>query len=144
MQQLNYNYIIVDVKSSANLGIVERALTFSNRNYILISQEISSIGYCKQFFDSLNKKGLDFTYKANGNKSVNDKNNFIVNRYSPKLDLNERAIKDWFETKSVWVVPDNSEEINHLSFRALPIVSNARNRYWKECISDIASDIEGL
>lgn len=144
MQQLNYNYIIVDINSNANIGIIEKALTFSNKNYIVISQELSSIVYCQQFFENLNRKGLDFISKTNGNKSVNGKNNYIINRYSRRISLKEIKIREWLETKNTFTIPENTEEINELSFQCLPIVLASKNREFRESISNIASDIENL
>lgn len=144
MQQLNYNYIIVDIKSDSNIGIVEKGLTFSNKNYIIISQELSSIVYNQQFFEDLNRKGLDFISKNNGNKSANDKNNYIINRYSKRISLKENKIREWLETKNTFTVPENTEEINELSFQCLPIILASKNRDFKDSISYIASDIETL
>ena len=144
MQQLNYNYIIVDVKSDSNVGIVEKALTFSNKNYIVISQELSSIVYNQQFFEELNRKGFDFVSKNNGNRSVNDKNSYIINRYSKRISLKEHQIREWLESKNTFTVPENTEEINELSLKCLPIMLSSKNREFKESISYIASDIETL
>ncbi len=142
MQQLNYNYIIVDMKSNTSLSIIEKALTFSNKNYLLVSQDVSSIGYCKQFLDSLTRRGLDFTIKTNGNKSINEKNSYIINKYSKRLSLNEKSIREWYETNRTFTIPENTEEINELSFKCQPIMRVCKNREFVDSIALIASNIE--
>ncbi len=142
MQQLNYNYIIVDIKSNTSLSVVEKALTFSNKNFLVISQDISSIGYCKQFLDTLVRRGLDFTTKSNGNKSINEKNSYIINKYSKRLSLNEKSIRNWYETNKTFTVPENSEEINEFSFKGEPLMRVCRNREFIDSIAAIASNIE--
>lgn len=142
MQQLNYNYIIVDIKSNTSLSVVEKALTFSNKNYLIVSQDISSVGYCKQFLDVLTKRGLNFTTKKNGNKSIGEKNSYIVNKYSKRISFSEKEIRTIYETNKTFTVPENSEEINELSYRAEPIMRVCRNREFIDSIASIASNIE--
>lgn len=144
MQQMNYNYIIVDMRTGTNLAIVEKALTFSNKNYILLTQDISSLGYCKQFFDVLDKKGLDFSIKHNGKKSGGDKNNYIVNRYYNNVSLKEKVFKEWFDTTNIFTVPEITDEMYDITLNCLPIMKVVRNKDYRMSISNIASDIETL
>ena len=142
MQQLNYNYLILDINTNIDQGIIETALTFSNKNFILCSQEFSSIGYYQRFFEILRRKGLDFTKKENGKKDLSDKNSFIINRYIHKAKFNLRAIKDWLDNPELFIVADNAKDIADLSFSCSPIIKNTTNKEFAFQIAEIANSIE--
>ena len=142
MRHLNYNYIILDMNTNSDVLLVENALTFSNKNYIVVSQEFSSIGYYQLFFSNLAKKGLDFSKKYDGSKDASEKNSFIINRFDNKADFNLRTIVDWLATKKVFTVCDNSSDIYNLSFSGLPIMLKSNNKIFKQNIRDISTDIE--
>ena len=142
MQQLNYNYLILDINTHTDQSIIETALTFSNMNYIVVSQEFSSIGYYQTFFNKLKQKGMDFSKKDDGKKDLSDKNSVIINRYIPKAEFNQRQIKEWLEEPDIFIVPDNSKDIADLSFNGLPIMKNTKNKDFAIGIASIANDIE--
>lgn len=142
MRHLDYNYIILDMNTNSDVLLVENALTFSNKNYIVASQEFSSIGYYQLFFSNLAKKGLDFSKKYDGSKDASEKNSFIINRFDNKADFNLRTIVDWLVSKKVFTVCDNSSDIYNLSFSGLPIMLKSNNKIFKQNIRDISTDIE--
>lgn len=142
MQQLNYNYLILDINTNMDQSIIETALTFSNKNFITITQEFSSIGYYERFFEILRRKGLDFSKKENGKKDLSEKNSFILNRYIQKAKFNLRTIKDWLNNPEVFIVTDNSKDIADLSFNCTPIIKNTTNKEFIFNIATIANNIE--
>lgn len=143
MQQVNYNYLILDVNTRIDQSLIETALTFSNKNYIVISQEFSSIGYYQRFFEILRRKGMDFSKKEDGKKDLSDKNAFVLNRYVPKARFNMKAIKDWLDNPNeIFIVADNSKDISDLSFDCVPIIKNTSSKDFVLNISSIANSIE--
>lgn len=142
MQQLNYNYLIVDMNTQSDFSLIETALTFSNRNYIVISQEFSTIGYYQSFFTKLERKGISFVNEVSGQKNGIDKNSFVLNRYDTNIKFNLRIIKEWLETSNIFTLCSNDSEIADLSFNLKPTMVYTKNNKFKNDISLIATDIE--
>lgn len=142
MQQLGYNYIILDINSQIDISLIETALTYSNKNYIVISQEFSSIGYSQIFFKKLEKKGIVLDQDFLGEKNLIKKNAYILNRYNNKCDLNTKVARDWLEQSKIFTLCSNDQEISDCSFNLKPIMSFSNNNLFKNDITQIATDIE--
>ena len=142
MQHLNYNYLILDVNSNSNISLVEQALTFSNKNYITLTQEISTAGYYEQFISVLSRKGLKFEEDERGKKSSNEKNSFIINRFRNDIKMNLRDLKETLETTRIFPVVDNHAEICNKALECIPLSYKPVNRDFQLNIIDIANAIE--
>lgn len=137
MYHEGYDYIVLDLYSGTDSLLIESCLIFSTINAILITQDVSSIGYWLKFSKHLERKGIRFD--NNDKRNTKNKNIYITNRYFKDGKLKDKNIQEWLNVNNLFTVPENSKEINDSTLEALPTLLMSRNKQFKESINNITN-----
>jgi cellulose biosynthesis protein BcsQ len=116
MFQLEYDFIILDVPSDISHPATSNALIYSNKVFMTLTQDVSTIGYSIYKMNELNKKGIN----------INKKLYYIINQFE-KADLSLKEVEDWIQTENITTVPILSKEFINANFLGLPVTLYSKN-----------------
>ncbi|MDF2879502.1 MAG: hypothetical protein K0R54_59 [Clostridiaceae bacterium] len=128
--QAGYDFIILDVPANISNDISRNALIYSNKVFVTITQDISTIGYSIYNTHELDKKGL----------SINNRMHYILNKFE-KTDLSIKEIEDWIQTKEILTIPLLNKEYINSSFIGIPISLYSKNQNLKSSFQKIVEKI---
>lgn len=132
MYKDGYDYVILDLASSTNFAIVQNSCIFSSTNVFCMTQDIATIGYNLKSFKGLNTSGVSFEFITGIDKSSTDtqsyKNIYLVNKYSEKNNMTKRKISDWLMSRNVYIVPENTHEIQNYALKGYPATLVSKNK----------------
>lgn len=109
--QLDYDYVILDVANDMSRKDLKDILMFSNMIFIVLTQDISNLGYHSLELNNLKKEGINI-----GNKS-----HYIVNKYID-LEFNTQKIRKWLEVSKITSIPNNREVYIEAGIQKRPVV----------------------
>lgn len=130
--QLDYDFVIIDVRSDINNPFIQSSLMYSNIIFNVSTQDVSTIGYSKYKIDKLKKEGI----------LVKNKISYIINRYEKKkvkFLINE--INSWLGTNKTIVVPNNNNDFINANYYGIPVYSISKDKDLKKAIDDIVRTI---
>jgi MinD-like ATPase involved in chromosome partitioning or flagellar assembly len=126
MFHLNYDFIILDVPSDINHPVTSHALVYSNRVFVTLTQDVSTIGYFIYKLNALSKKGIN----------LNEKIYYIINKFE-KADFSLKEIEDWIQAENIITVPMLHKEFINANFLGLPILLYSKNSALKSSFQKI-------
>ncbi|PLS19689.1 ParA family protein [Bacillus sp. M6-12] len=116
MFQLDYDFIILDVPSDINHPATSNALLYSNKVFMTLTQDVSTIGYSIYKMNELSKKGINISKKLY----------YIINKFE-KADLSLKEIEDWIQAENMTTVPILNKEFANANFLGLPVLLYTKN-----------------
>lgn len=130
MFQLEYDFIILDVPSDVNHPATSNALLYSNKVFMTLSQDVSTIGYSIYKMNELSKKGINISKKLY----------YIINKFE-KADLSLKEIEDWIQAENMITVPILNKEFVNANFLGLPVLLYTKNAGLKSAFQKIEKNI---
>lgn len=124
--QHDYDYVILDVPSNISHDITKNALLYSNKIFLTVTQDVSTIGYALYKVNELIKKGMKLDKKLY----------YIVNKYE-KSKLLIKEIQDWIESKDCFTVPCDNKECINSNFIGLPLALYTKNSVIRSSLEKI-------
>lgn len=128
--QMEYDYIILDVPSDLRNVATLNALVYSNKTFLTITQDVSSIGNALYLMNELTKRSVDMQKKTQ----------FIVNRYE-KAELDVQEIIDWIKVEDLITVPCSNKDFIDANFIGLPITLYSKNTHIKSAFQKLEKKI---
>lgn len=128
--QLEYDYIVIDVNSDIWSDTTKNALMYSNKIFITVTQDVSTIGHAVYLLNELNKKGVHIQKKLH----------YIVNKFE-KAELGLKEIEEWIQVSDVLTVPCMNKEFINSNFIGMPIVLASKSPYIKSAFQRIEKTI---
>lgn len=116
MFQLDYDFIILDVPSDIHHPVTSNALIYSNKVFMTLTQDVSTIGYSIYKINELNKSGVNISKKLF----------YLINKFE-KSDLSLKEIEDWVEVDNMTTVPMLNKEFVNANFLGLPVSLYSKN-----------------
>lgn len=109
--QTDYDFIIVDVGSDYYDEKVFHGLTYSNKVFYVMNQDIVSIINTENTLHELKKNGLD----------ISKKTVLLINKYDKNAGITSKEISEWVNIPSYHVFPNNIKNVYTASFNGLPL-----------------------
>ena len=128
MVQYGYDYIILDIKSDIKQAEIFNAIIYSNKIFLTITQDVTSIAQAISLSEELKKQGID----------IEPKTVFILNKYE-KAKLRDKNVKEWLETDSLITIPCLNKEFYDSNFEGIPVSLYCKNSLLKEAFKNIES-----
>jgi len=128
--QLEYDYIVIDVSSDIWSDTTKNALMYSNKIFMTVTQDVSTIGHAVYLLNELNKKGIHIQKKIH----------YIVNKFE-KAELGLKEIEEWIQASEVLTVPCMNKEFINSNFIGMPIVLASKSPYIKSAFQRIEKTI---
>lgn len=116
MFQLDYDFIILDVPSDIHHPVTANALIYSNKVFMTLTQDVSTIGYAIYKMNELNKAGLNISKKLF----------YLINKFE-KADLSLKEIEDWIQMDNMTTIPILNKEFVNANFLGLPVTLYSKN-----------------
>lgn len=126
MVQCNYDYVILDVQPDINRSEVLNALIYSNKVFVTMTQDVSSIGTNLFNINELNQRGIKLAPKLT----------YIINKYE-KTDLPIQDIKGWVQHDTIVSIPYLNKEFVNANFLGLPLILNKKNSLERSSFQEI-------
>lgn len=128
--QMDYDYVILDVSSDIESDVTLNALLYSNKVFITVTQDVSSIGNALYIQNELTKLGIHITKKMY----------YVINRFED-AELDAKEISDWIQTKNVLTVPCLNKEFINANFVGMPVILYSKNQQLRNAFQDIEKTI---
>lgn len=116
MFQLDYDFIILDVPSDIHHPVTANALIYSNKVFMTLTQDVSTIGYSIYKMNELNKAGVNISKKLF----------YLINKFE-KADLSLKEIEEWIEVDNMTTIPTLNKEFVNANFLGLPVSLYTKN-----------------
>lgn len=116
MFQLDYDFIILDVPSDIHHPVTSNALIYSNKVFMTLTQDVSTIGYSIYKMNELNKSGVNISKKLF----------YLINKFE-KADLSLKEIEEWIEVDNMTTIPMLNKEFVNANFLGLPVSLYSKN-----------------
>lgn len=130
MLQYNYDFIIIDVQPNITSMDVLNSLVYSNKIFITMTQDVSSIGTNLFVMDELKHKGI----------KLDNKISYILNKYE-RTDLTIGDIKEWIKSDFIYEIPYLNKEFINANYDGLPLILSKKNSLLKSQFSAIEKSL---
>ena len=128
--QMEYDFIILDVSSDISNIVTKNALNHSQKVFITITQDVSTIGYALYKINEIKKMGIN----------VESKFNYIVNKLD-KTDLSLKGIEEWLQKSNILSVPYENKDFINSNYRGLPVCLYTKKTEVKKSLNAIKENI---
>jgi Flp pilus assembly CpaE family ATPase len=139
--KLGYDFIVFDVNSNLKAApnkddgltiddITKNILKYSSKIYLVVTQDISTVGACLQLRKIMKKNMIP----------VNDFR-FVLNRFDAKASVTKRVMEDWLKVKLNLIMPERHKDIIDCNFKANALCMNTKDKEVTRFFSSIENDV---
>lgn len=112
--QSDYDHIIIDIDAKLHEIATLHALTYSNKIFMVLNQDISTIATTNYLLNEIIKKGIQ----------IQNRLTLIVNHYDKTLSI--KKIKDLIDYENILTVSNYNKEFTNANYKGIPVIIDAK------------------